>query len=99
MERKDSKITFIVISTIIGLMSTVSLSLGGFALKWVFDANAEISVMNEKLSSIQSDKAQDNRQDQTITKHWRLHSWARDQINELRQHNNLPLAPWPDVSN
>lgn len=97
MERKDSKFTFIVVSTIIGLMSTVSLGLGGFALKWVFDANAEISVMNEKLSSIQSDKAQDNRQDQT--KHWRLHSWARDQINELRYSNNLPLAPWPDVSN
>ena len=55
----------------------------GFALVWMFNTNVKI----EKVMENQA----------TLEKHWRLHGWARDEINALRSTQSLPMARWPDL--
>ena len=42
--------------------------------------------------------ARDASQDKTLVKHWRLHSWARDQVNALRHAQGQPPVPWPELN-
>lgn len=36
--------------------------------------------------------------DATVTRFWRLHSWERTRINELRVKHRLGVAEWPDLT-
>lgn len=90
--------------TILGIIVAISFSLAGFALKWQFDANAEIRVLKEQIAQIQTDKTTDERQDKEIeridkmqVKFWRLHNWERAQIDELRFKAGLFPSIWPDL--
>lgn len=75
---------------LLGTLSTISMMLAGFSLKWQFDANAKIEVMQERMSS-------DARQDETLKKHWKLHGWARDEINDIRVQSGLEPVRWPNL--
>jgi len=88
-----------------GALVSICLALATFSLKWTFDTNAEMKVMNERQSYVMesldkmSQKSElDKKQDSQLSKHWTLHGWARDEINKLRHVSNLEPAPWPNLS-
>ena len=87
-----------------GVLITICISLSAFSLKWSFDSNAEIKVMNERIKNLtesvndMSLKTElDKKQDSQLSKHWRLHGWSRDEINKLRHLNNQEPSSWPDL--
>ena len=82
---------------IVSILISIALGLSAFTLKWVFDTNAQIAVAREQLTNVLSDSAVDNTQSATLSKHWKLHSWERVRINELRVQQGLPIAAWPDL--
>jgi hypothetical protein len=47
-------------------------------------------------NELKQDTEADTRQNEQLSKHWRLHSWARQKINELERKVDLPLSAWPD---
>lgn len=90
-------------------MALAILALATFSLKRTFDANAEIKVLEAKLihQDEEHDKAIENLEKENevqqsharqITKHWRLHRWTYEQVTILRQKQDLPLAPWPNLN-
>lgn len=91
----NSKLLDILFSILIA----ISLGLAAFALKWQFDANAKLSVIEEKLAKIEDDHTVDTKQDSQIVRFWKLHSWERDQINRLRVKAGMDVADWPDLGN
>jgi hypothetical protein len=89
---------------IMSVLITISLSIASFSLAWMFNTNAKVaviseklSVMNEKLDSALQDTEKDVRQDSQLSKHWKLHGWTKDEINTLRIHNGLGFSQWPDL--
>lgn len=103
-----------IIFALLGILTTISLTLAGAALKWSFDANAElkqISKLTEQVDIIDmqtkidtlynniKDNNYDDKQNSSISKHWQLLGWTRDQINELRAKNSLDLVSWPELNN
>ncbi len=56
----------------------------------------EIVVMSKEAKEMREDTDTDIKQNDSITKHWKLHSWTRHQINELERKNDMPLSAWPD---
>ncbi|MFQ5625033.1 MAG: hypothetical protein ACE5FM_00055 [Methyloligellaceae bacterium] len=79
------------------VVSLAALALAGFALAWMFNANAKLALLQQAVEVIVSDKDADKRQDDTLIKHWKIVSWSKDRINELRAAQGLPLASWPDL--
>ena len=91
--------------TIYGVLVSVCLALASFSLKWTFDTNAEMKVMNERQNYVMesidkmSQKSDlDKKQDSQLSKHWVLHGWTRDEINKLRYASSLEPASWPNLS-
>ena len=75
------------------LMSVVcaaALALSGFGLKEIYDLNAKMAVL-------QADVNDDKRVNSSISKFWKLHGWAKDEINDLRHHAGKKNARWPDL--
>jgi hypothetical protein len=87
------KALFVVLS----VLTTIALALGAFSLKFQFEAHAKHSVMEENVERLMADTHRDEKQDRSVRKHWKLHTWARDRITELRHVHGLPLEPWPDL--
>ena len=56
----------------------------------------EIRLVQKDISDIRSDNASEEKQDRTLAKHWKLHGWTRDEINELRSKAGLQPDKWPD---
>ncbi len=86
-----------ILMPLVSLLATVALSLSAFNLKWTFDANANMATMQQTLDAIKSDTESDKKQNESLSKHWKLHGWARDRITELRHMHDLELIPWPDL--
>jgi hypothetical protein len=86
---------------LIGFVLAACLGLSAFSLKFAFDANAEIKSMQAtnrlQFEQIQRSLDSMSNEDQSITKMWKLHSWAKDQINDLRYKNELNPVSWPDL--
>jgi alkylated DNA repair dioxygenase AlkB len=57
---------------------------------------AQILLLQQDIKELRENKEPETRQDRTIRKHWKLHTWAKDQINEIQKSNNVPLGKWPD---
>lgn len=57
--------------------------IAGFVLVWMFNMNATIAKMQNET--------------ETLAKHWKLHGWARDEINDIRSNANLPAVRWPEL--
>jgi len=84
--------------TLMGLLVTIALGLAGFALKWQFDANAQMQVMQQRIEQLANNKDKDEAQDKQLKAQWTLHNWERDQILELRVKTGLPITSSPSVS-
>jgi hypothetical protein len=82
---------------ILTVLITITLGLTSFALKWIFDTNAQMAVMGQRMDAIVASTEQDAAQDRQLGMHWKLHGWTRDRINELRTAEGLPLAEMPDL--
>lgn len=79
---------------ILSILITVSLGLCGFSLKWTFDANARIQVLENKLEEQKEQK--DKNQDEQIRFLWQYGTWNHNQINSLRHKLNLEPAENPN---
>jgi len=82
----------------LGVLGAIVLGLGGFVLQQAFGVHARLAVMEAALEQIVSDTEADARRDETLSKHWRLHSWAKDRVTELRNMHNQPLVEWPELN-
>jgi hypothetical protein len=92
-------------NTVVSLLVTICVALSAFSLKWSFDANADMKVMAVEMQNMAktmeklSEKSElDKKQDAAISKHWRLHSWTRDEINKIHFKNGDLPSSWPDLS-
>lgn len=70
-----------------GILLSVTVSLGGFVLYESYQVHAELAVLQEQMKV-----------NRTVKKHWKLHAWAKDQINELRIQHDLHMRSWPSLS-
>ena len=53
-------------------------------------AEARLKTIELKIEGVISDH-------ETMSKHWKLHTWAKDEINELRLKQGLEPSRWPDL--
>lgn len=58
---------------------------------------AKLEVMDNRVRAIETDKDADERQDQTIVKFWKLHSWPKTQIDKIRDKLDMDIESWPDL--
>ncbi len=63
---------------------------------------AQQAGMVDTLRDLNAALAADEKQDKTLSKHWRLHTWAKEEINAVRfilqQHHpaeRIPQVRWP----
>ena len=82
---------------LLGIITAIVLSISGFTLVWLVEANAELRVLKKSVIDLAADKELDKTQNETLTKHWKLHSWSRDEINDLRHKSGLDRSRWPDL--
>jgi hypothetical protein len=73
-----------------GVLIAAALGMGGFTLRFCYEMNARMAVHER-------DEQHDVKQDKTLSSHWRIHSWTRDRITELRTTHGLPVVGWPDL--
>lgn len=96
------------IQILIGLVAAISIALASFALKWVFDANAQMAIVQTKLElkfediddsliALADDTDDITRITKQLHKHWKLHNWTKDQIAELRHKNQMEPVSWPNL--
>ncbi len=88
----------------LGLITAIALTLSSFSMAWVFNANADIKLLSlsvENLTtlvqSVVTDNEADVKQDETLRKFWKLHTWEKSRVTELRHLHGLDLAEWPDL--
>lgn len=85
-----------ILNVILGILVSLSLGLASFSLKWVFDANAQISVMNETIRHLKEDQSREMSQDNQIRMFWIYNKWLHHQVNLLNQHEGIPIPQSPD---
>jgi len=97
-----------IIQILLGIVTTLAITLSGFALKWVFDANAQMAILKNTLElkftefeethkGLADDTDEMTRLTKQLSKHWKLHNWTKDQIAELRHKNQLDPVSWPNL--
>lgn len=71
--------------------------LGGLA--FYNRTQVQIALMQASLERLENDNTDIEFLKGTAGKHWRLLSWTRDQINELRTaaQPRLPITSWPEA--
>lgn len=107
-----------IIQILLALAAGAAITLASFALKWVFDANAQMTEMrttinlkfeqmnqilelkfadiDDSLITLADDTGDITRITQQLQKHWKLHTWVKDQVAELRHKQQLDPVSWPD---
>lgn len=97
-----------IIQILLGIVTTLSIALASFALKWVFDANAQMAIIQktielkfadveDSLITLADDTDDITRITKQLSKHWKLHNWSKDQIAELRHKQEMPPVSWPNL--
>lgn len=61
------------------------------------DDKVNFQELKTNIEHFLNDTSKDESQNRQLQKHWKLHSWERDQINALRHSTSLPPATWPDL--
>ncbi len=98
-----------IIQVLLSLVTVISIALASFALKWVFDANARMGIMQNTLQlkfediddfliALADDTDDITRITKQLSKHWKLHSWTKDQVAELRHKQQMEPVSWPDLN-
>ncbi len=97
-----------IIQILLAIVTTMSIALASFALKWVFEANAQMAIMqntlelkfediDDSLITLADDTDDITRITKQLQKHWRLHTWAKDQVAELRHKSQMEPVSWPNL--
>ncbi len=73
-----------------GILIAIAMALAGGALKWAFDANASLRVIEKQLES-----RKDAEQDKAIGDNLRYNQWLHWQIDILRHQQGLPPTQFP----
>lgn len=96
----NGDINTIYVKAFLGILSTAVIGL----FVWVWSAQTTLTEMNftinsmaEDMMDLKTDSEADTRQDTQLTKHWRIHSWSRQKINELETAAGKPISAWPDL--
>lgn len=61
----------------------------GITVEEIAAAENRLTKIEEKIDLLVSGR-------DTMEKHWKLHQWAKDEVNELRGKHDLPSSRWPD---
>ena len=72
-----------------GFISMLALSLGGFALLWIFNANADFQALKTTVEQLATDKAADHRQDDNQKENPKGKSAERRQNDKPEKEKNL----------
>jgi hypothetical protein len=90
---------------VLTVLISISLGIASFSLAWMFNTNAKVAVMSEKLFTMSEkldialqDTETDSIQNRQLSKHWKLHGWAKDEINVLRVKNGSNMTSWPELN-
>lgn len=83
--------------TILSILTTICIALAGFSLKWTFDANAKLEVLQEQVKQIADNKEKDDSQDNQIRMFWKYCKWLHNEVNILRFKEHLPPES-PDLN-
>jgi len=75
---------------LVGVLASVAFTISAFEMK-------ELYVIHSDIELLKQENKQEERNQRVMKTHWRLHRWAHDQINDLRDKQDLPLARWPDL--
>jgi len=101
----DRDSNFDAVNALFGVLVMICIALSGFSLKWTFDANAELKVIrvemraiHDTLEKLSQNSEADKKQDSQLSKHWRLHTWAREEINRISVRDGSGIVSWPDLS-
>lgn len=86
----------------LGIVTTLAMALASWSLKWTFDANARLAVIQQQINSVNTarDDAQDKRMDgfaTTSRMFWRDRTWVHGQINKVRVQQGMGVADEPDL--
>ena len=77
-----------VIAVVSSVIAGLVVMLSGFALNRSFSVTERLTRMETELTAIRTDKERDNKQDSTLEKFWKIHSWT----------NKEEIVDWPDLS-
>jgi len=80
-----------------GVLVSIALGVSMWSLKWTFTANTQLALLQQSVNRIADDTETDRKQNETLTKFWKILSWDKDRITELRNTHGLALMPWPDL--
>lgn len=90
-------------SWILGISTLITFGLASWSLTRSIDGIEKDAALQEQLRLLQQevkmmkdDRRAEDKQDATLRKHWKLHTWVRDEIYELRKKNDMPASKWPD---
>jgi hypothetical protein len=67
-------------------------------LNWIRETDVKIALMNQRLTSIQENTDMEKAQSSQISKHWKLHNWAKEQITEIRVKDGMGIPTWPSLT-
>jgi len=64
---------------------------------WVWNANTELKLLRVSVDELVTNKTADTKQNEMLSKHWKIVSFHRDKINELRHDAGKGPVSWPDL--
>ncbi len=92
-----------VASAACGLLATLALVLGGWAMKQSHDQAVALAAIQVKLDGLadalkttREDHSDLDRLDDVTRYHGRLHVWTKDEVNVLRHAQDLQPVRWPE---
>lgn len=86
-----------IFEVVITAFLAVTFGMSSWVLITLVDIESNQAVQQHRLAQVEQDKTVDVSQNTQLSKHWKLHSWARDEINTLRAKQGLDIKPWPDL--
>lgn len=85
------------------ILGTVALGISSWAINRTICLTEDIAAIRVELRSLDQkiDNARDNKQEETrqnvtLSKHWKLHSWAHDELSAIKHKLEMGEAKWPD---
>ena len=93
-----------IIMWLLGIITTVALSLAAYSLRSVTLLSESNVLIQYQLQQLQTDRDIDIEQNRRLAdlrstdrKFWKLHQWARTELNQDNAKAGEPLASWPNI--
>jgi len=87
-----------------GLILVLSSAALGFALTGISNMNdlshsmdKRLELIEYQLGELKENKGADEKQDASLSKHWKILGFHRDQINAIRHKEGEEPISWPDL--